>query len=147
MNSQLIKSAALSVPGTTGMTVFSILTSKKKHQQFREHEILSALLKIFPFTEKTRNILAWAGHYGMGMAFNAINQQMLKKIKSSPTLLNGLLLGAANGAIGITIWKIIFELHPSPPKINLNRYLAHLMIAHLVFAGLSNLSMKTVNKV
>lgn len=147
MNSHVLKSAASSIPGTTGMTVFSILTSQKKHQQFREHEILSALLKIFPLNERTRNTLAWTGHYGMGMAFNVINQQLLKKLKGSPTFLNGLLLGAVNGAIGITIWKIIFELHPSPPKINLNRYLAHLMIAHLVFAGLSNVSMKSADKV
>lgn len=147
MNSHVLKSAASSIPGTTGMTVFSILTSQKKHQQFREHEILSALLKIFPLNERTRNALAWTGHYGMGMAFNVINQQLLKKLKGSPTFLNGLLLGAVNGAIGITIWKIIFELHPSPPKINLNRYLAHLMIAHLVFAGLSNVSMKSADKV
>ncbi len=142
MSSQLLKSAVSSIPGTTGMTFFSILTSQKKNEQFREHEILSALLKIFHLNEKSRKTLAWAGHYGMGMSFNVVNQQILKKLKISPTLLNGVLLGAANGAVGIMIWKLIFKLHPSPPNINLNKYLAHLMIAHLVFAALSNISMK-----
>jgi hypothetical protein len=143
MSSQILKSAASSVPGTTGMTIFSILTSQKKQEQFREHEILAALLKIFPLNDKARMTLAWAGHYGVGMAFNTINQQLLKKLKSSPTLLNGILLGAVNGAVGITIWKLIFMLHPSPPNINLNKYLSHLMIAHLVFGALSNFSMKS----
>jgi hypothetical protein len=146
MTSLLAKSAASSIMGTTGMTIFSILSSQKKNQQFREHEILAALLKILPINSRHRMALAWAGHYGMGMAFNMVNQLLLKKLKSSPTLLNGLLLGAANGVIGVTVWKTIFELHPSPPKINVNHYLSHLMLAHLVFAALSNVSMKSADK-
>ncbi|NJO69152.1 MAG: hypothetical protein HC830_07610 [Bacteroidetes bacterium] len=90
-------------------------------------------------------MFAWAAHYSMGMAFGIANQIILRKTKANPTLLNGLLVGALNGAIGITVWKAIFEIHPSPPEINLKRHLGHLMLAHLVFAVLSNAGMRILD--
>jgi hypothetical protein len=146
MENNLAKSALTGVIGTTFMTIFSIITSEKKGRQFREHEILIKLLKAFPISKSNRVALGWIAHYLTGMTFNMANQAILKKLKTSPTFFNGLILGGLNGAIGIAVWKLIFETHPSPPKISLNRYLAHLMLAHLVFASLANLSMKGVSK-
>lgn len=146
MNITIAKPAISGAIGTSFMTIFSALVSEKKNRQFREHKILKELLKIFPLENRNRSALAWVGHYTMGMAFNVINQYSLKKIKTPPTILNGILLGAINGIIGISIWKIIFAIHPSPPKIELNRYLAHLMLAHLVFATFSNISSNVVQK-
>ena len=147
MNNDLVKSAISSVIGTTFMTIFSIVTSEKKDRQFREPEILSKLLEVFPLNKSNRVALGWIAHYLTGMTFNMANQAILNKLKTSPTFFNGLLLGGFNGAIGVAIWKAIFEAHPSPPRISLNRYLAHLMFAHLIFAALANVSMKGVNKV
>lgn len=144
MNNNLAKSAISGVMGTTFMTLFSIITSEKKNRQFREHEILSMLLKAFPVEKSNRVAIGWIAHYMTGVAFNTVNQSILRKLEKSPTFFNGLLLGAVNGTIGIAIWKTIFELHPNPPKISLNRYLAHLMLAHLVFASMANVTMKGV---
>lgn len=141
MNLDLVKPALTGVFGTAGMTMFSEVTTQKKNHQFREHEILSELLKVAHLKKNNRLALGWAGHFMTGMVFNIINQRILKAITLKPSILNGLLFGAANGLVGIAIWKVIFELHPSPPKINLPRYLGHLMLAHLVFAVLSNISM------
>jgi hypothetical protein len=146
MNVDLVKPSLSGAIGTTCMTIFSVVSSEKKNRQFREHEILAKLLEVFPIDKTNRVALAWLGHFGMGMGFNTINQALLKSINKRPTFLNGLLLGAANGLVGIAVWKAIFALHPSPPKINLNRYLAHLMLAHLVFAAFSNISMKGITK-
>lgn len=146
MKVELIKPALLGALGTTGMTLFSILTSEKKNQQFREHEILSLLMKPLPISKTNRVALGLIGHYLTGMGFNTVNQAFLKRIKKKPTFLNGLLLGAANGVVGIAIWSVIFKLHPNPPDINLRRYLGHLMLAHLVFGASSNLTMKGVSK-
>lgn len=145
MNNNLAKSAISGVTGTTFMTLFSIITSEKKNRQFREHEILSMLLKIFPLQKSNRVAIGWIAHYLTGVAFNTVNQNILAKLQKSPTFLNGLLLGALNGTIGIAVWKTIFMIHPNPPKISLNRYLAHLMLAHLVFASMANVTMKGIS--
>jgi len=146
MNNDLVKSALTGVIGTSVMSLFSIITSENKNKQFKEHEILSMLLKSFPLNKSNRVALGWILHYATGMSFSILNQKILKKLETSPTFFNGVLLGAVNGTIGIAIWKAIFEIHPSPPNINLKRYLAHLMIAHIVFAALSNVTMKGVSK-
>jgi len=142
MNNVLIKSAITGAIGTSFMTLLSIITSEQKGRQFREPEILGSLLKPLPLNKNSRLAIGWIAHYITGMGFNMVNQALLKKIKTSPTLFNGLLLGAANGAVGIAIWKAIFEVHPSPPRISQQKYLAHLLLAHIVFAAFSNISMK-----
>lgn len=144
MTNDLVKSALTGVIGTSFMTLFSIITSEKKNRQFKEPEILGMLLKNLPINKGNRIAIGWIAHYLTGVAFNVVNQNILKKLHSSPTFFNGLLLGAVNGAVGVAIWKAIFEAHPNPPKISMNRYLAHLMLAHLIFAALSNVSMKKV---
>lgn len=142
MNTDLVKPALSGAIGTTCMTLFSIITSEKKKRQFREYEILTMLLKEFPVSKSNRVALGWIAHYLTGIAFNVANQKLLKLLKTKPTLLNGILLGVANGIIGIVIWKTIFKIHPSPPAISLNRYLPHLMLAHLIFGAFSNVSMR-----
>jgi hypothetical protein len=142
MTLDLVKPALAGAVGTTGMTLFSIVTSERKKHQFREHELLSELLKITPLSKNSHASMGWIGHFITEIIFNTINQNVLKAMKKRPDILNGLILGAVNGLVGIAIWKMIFELHPSPPKINLTRYLSHLMLAHLVFAVLSNVSTK-----
>lgn len=146
MNVDLVKPSISGAIGTSIMSLFSTVTSEKKHRQFREHEILAMLLKPLPLSKRNRLVLAWLGHYAIGIGFNTINQTLLKSLRKKPGFLNGLLVGAANGLIGIAVWKTIFALHPSPPKISLNRYLAHLMLAHLVFGAFSNISMKGISK-
>lgn len=146
MSAELLKPALSGAIGTTFMTVFSSLVSEKKKRQFREHELLSDLLNVFPIEKNNRIRLALAGHYSTGMAFNIANQWILRKMKAKPTLLNGILLGALNGAIGIAVWKTIFEIHPSPPKISLKRHLAHLLLAHLIFGTLSNAGMRILEQ-
>ncbi|HEX2935484.1 MAG TPA: hypothetical protein VHO72_09045, partial [Bacteroidales bacterium] len=138
MNNNLAKSAFSGVIGTTFMTLFSIFASEKRGRQFREPEILSMLLKDLPINKSKRIIIGWIAHYMVSVSFNMVNQKLLDKLQKSPTFLNGVLLGAVNGAVGLAIWKAIFEAHPSPPKIGLNRYLAHLFLAHLIFASLAN---------
>lgn len=129
--------------GTSGMTAYSVFASHNTQQQFKEHEILSELIKpITPFNKTLRDTIGWIGHYGMGIIFAYANLKYQQKRHLNPTLSRGALLGIVNGMIGITIWRIIFRLHPNPPDIHLRKYLMHLIFAHIVFGISTNLAAK-----
>jgi hypothetical protein len=145
MNDNLIKSAVSDIIGSTFMSLFSELITEKKQEQFKQHHILSHLIRKMPLNQDNRLAVGWIAHYLTGVSFNVANQTIINKLRTSPTFFNGLLLGALNGSAGIAIWKAAYEPHPSSPNIRLNKYLAHLVLAHLIFASLANVSMKGIS--
>lgn len=134
-NTNLIHALLSGVAGTTAMTAFSYLVSQKQGRYFKEPEILNDLL--YALLKVNRNdrepLPGFIAHYATGTFF-ATCYHLLAKKKNGPSFVgNGLLFGLAFGLVGIGIWKAVFTLHPKPPSIHLRDYLAHLIVAHLIF--------------
>jgi hypothetical protein len=120
--------------GTSLMTGFSYTVSKDKHQQFREPELLNKLINSLLSKRNRREAYGWFVHYAVGLGFVTAYHQLWKRPNTNAFLKNSLTLGLASGIFGASVWAAVLKLHPHAPKINLKRYLPHLVVAHLVFA-------------
>ncbi|WP_423146036.1 hypothetical protein [Rubrolithibacter danxiaensis] len=121
--------------GTSAMTLFSYIVSENKEKNFKEPEVLAQLLQnMLPQIKKEpTQVAGWSMHYSMGMIFALIYEYLWQERKVKPTIKNGLILGGLSGLAGIMVWKLVFKIHPNPPKLHFNRYYGHLFLAHLVF--------------
>jgi hypothetical protein len=124
------------------MTLFSAIVSKFTKYDFAEHKVLAKLLKRRIIEEKTSNILGWKGHLLAGVGFAYLNKGLLAKKMIKPEVKPATAVGLMEGLIGIMIWKTAFKLHPNPPKIDLNKFFVQLLLAHVVYALVSILSMR-----
>src|SRR5665647_1829838 len=108
-----------SLAGTTAMTLFSYVTSRKKNKNFREPDVLGKMVyRVVPEIEKPLSTIAgWVLHGGAGLFFAAVYESLLKDTKVKPTVPYGLLTGGVNGAVALLIWKAKFRLHPYTPQI------------------------------
>jgi hypothetical protein len=77
--------------------------------------------------------LGWLIHYVVGFFFIFLYQVYWTASDSHPTVINGIMLGAVNGVIGICGWKFSFALHPNPPSIDFKEYYMQLFFAHVIF--------------
>jgi hypothetical protein len=123
--------------GTSAMTLTSYGVSKVKNQQFREPELLAALLKrIFSNVKKEdAHRAGWLIHYGVGLLFCTVYDRIWSTTEIKPTLLNAVLLGGICGAGGATVWKFVFALHPHPPENDRKKFYPHLLVAHIIFGA------------
>ncbi|HEX8041227.1 MAG TPA: hypothetical protein VF490_18895 [Chryseosolibacter sp.] len=123
------------IAGTTAMTAFSYLVSQKQEKYFKEPEILNDLLyRLLGGAKRNRKSLpGFLGHYATGILFSTVYNVFAKKMRPLPSTAGGLASGLAFGLLGIGIWKTVFSLHPRPPKIDLNSFLGHLIVAHVIF--------------
>ena len=138
----IIKSA---IAGTSAMTLFSYLISEKKEENFREPLVLADLIsRLSPKIRKSDAALeGWALHYFTGYGFSYVYDKIWRSGKVKPSLLSGVLLGAASGAAGILVWKVVFKLHPNAPTKNLKKYFGHLVLAHMVFGAFASLGYRS----
>lgn len=122
--------------GTTSMTLFSYLVSRKKNKNFKEPELLGKMLyRVIPGIKKPDSKVAgWCLHGATGLAFTIVYKVLLDHTKLKSNVPEAILLGVANGLAGVVIWKTTFLLHPNPPKINFRKFFGHLIVAHLFFA-------------
>ncbi|HEY3405922.1 MAG TPA: hypothetical protein VGK59_21200 [Ohtaekwangia sp.] len=127
---KIISSAIL---GTTFMTAWSIIVSRKTQKQFREPVLLNLLLRRMAYKNKVDadSAAGWISHYLAGAAFTAVYDQVWQKQK--PSLRNSLVLGGISGLAGIGIWEMAFQMHPNPPHVDRKNYYQQLLIAHLIF--------------
>ena len=127
--------------GTTAMTAFSYIISKKKHRNFLEPNVLAQLIyRLHNGGDKKESELAGlSGHYITGLLFVLIYIYLWEHANVKPTLSNGIGLGAAAGICGIAAWELMLKLHPDPPAKNKKRYFGHLFLAHLVFGVFSTI--------
>jgi hypothetical protein len=134
--SQTIAAAAL---GTTVMTLFSYLISSAKKKQFREPELLQALLQKLPvqIAPGTAKASGWLIHYSVGFSFCAIYDAIWKHRPSRVSIANGIMLGGISGLAGISGWHLVLSAHPNPPAVDLKKYYGHLMLAHMIFGTFS----------
>jgi hypothetical protein len=128
------------------MTAFSYQVSQDKKEQFREpqllHKLISRLLP--PEYQYTSTADGWTLHYSVGLMFNVVYDALWQRMKSKPSLANGMLTGAISGLIGASIWKIILKLHPNPPAVDVRKYYYHLIAAHIVFGVFSAVGYRAV---
>lgn len=123
------------IVGTSAMTLFSYLVSEAKNQNFREPKILGELIERLSKSDSKEypQMAGWGMHYAIGILFVACYSELWERTKVKPTVASGAVLGAANGVVGVTGWKFMFEAHPNPPANNLKPFFGHLLPAHVVF--------------
>lgn len=124
------------IAGTTAMTVFSYIVSRKKNKDFREPALLGKMVyRAIPgISKKTAKICGWALHYTTGFTFALVYEELLKNNIIKKSMVDDTIVGIVNGLAASLIWKATFSLHPDPPEIHFNDYYKHLVLAHLVFA-------------
>lgn len=121
--------------GTSLMTAFSFRVSRKKDKQFREPQLINELISRaqISINPLKTSPLGWFCHYLTGLIFTIGYYFFWELTTIDPSLLSGIILGAVNGVIGISIWITAFAISSNPPDIHLKDYYGHLMIAHLIF--------------
>lgn len=125
------------IAGTTAMTIFSYGVSKHKQKNFKEPELLGEMVHNAVPESKTPQTQAagWAAHYAVGVLFAAGYSVILNNTPIKPTFINGAILGGISGLPAVASWDTGFTIHPDPPKTNLKKYYAHLLLAHMVFGA------------
>lgn len=127
------KVVSSAIMGTTFMTAFSILVSRKADKQFREPVLLNRLLKRLSFKNEieANSLPGWISHYAVGALFTTVYDQIWQRQR--PTLSNSLVLGGVSGLLGIAVWDLTFRMHPNPPRVDNKNYYKQLFVAHLIF--------------
>jgi hypothetical protein len=122
--------------GTAAMTLFSYFLSGKKDKEFKEPKLLGKMVnRAFPSIDETPSQIAgWMMHGSMGLIFAFAYKELLEKIRFSRDLPDDIFVGVVNGVAGVIIWKLVFSLHPDPPKIDFSRFYQHLILAHIIFS-------------
>lgn len=130
-----IVSAALT--GTTVMSAFSYIVSKKENKQFREPELLNKLISRMPMEVRTskESIVGWAVHYIVGLMFCTLYDRIWQRLTPAERMLTALPIGAFSGIVGAIVWKSTLKLHPFPPIIGYKKYYLHIVLAHVVFGA------------
>jgi len=128
-----------SIVGTSFMTLYSYIISKREKDQFVEPVLINELIdrsEVLPDidnAEKAVHPAGWLGHYGIGVAFVLAYYILWRRSLTSPSIAKGLAIGAASGLVGIGSWKIMFAANDNPPQNDRYKYYRQLFIAHLIF--------------
>ncbi|HYD23092.1 MAG TPA: hypothetical protein VEB40_16525 [Flavipsychrobacter sp.] len=137
------KTISAAIIGTSAMTLYSYVLAGTKNRNFREPENLSILLRrLAPVEEKEADVICWTAHYTVGLLFVLVYEQLYANTQLKPNIRTGLTLGFFTGLFAILVWKMVFHLHPRPPKKDFKRYYGQLLIAHIIFGLVSTLVCK-----
>lgn len=124
--------------GTSFMTLYSYLQSRKENEEFTEPVLLNELADSSPelpeIDDTDDHPAGWLTHYAVGILFVTSYYILWKKSLTSPTIGKGLIVGTASGIVAIASWKLMFAANPNPPKNDRNAYYRQLFIAHLIFS-------------
>lgn len=140
---KLSKIILAGIVGTSFMTLYSYIISKKENDEFVEPVLLNELidrsenLPDIKDEEKDTHPAGWLAHYGLGVAFVLAYWIIWRQSLRSPGIIKGLLIGAASGLVGIAGWKIMFAANDNPPQNDRYRYYRQLFYAHLIFSTLA----------
>ena len=130
------------IVATACMTCYSYVMARRKNENFREPQVLNFLIygkgkvKMGPIENSSQQATGHLIHYSVGVLFSYGYHLLIANRRSQNALSRGVISGLLFGLIGIATWKVVFQLHPKPPKIDLGRYMGQLLVAHLIF-GLS----------
>lgn len=132
----LVKIFFAGIVGTTLMTVFSYVLGLLFRCEFGEPGLINKLLarsKMLPLQISKDSLWGWGLHYIIGVIFSGFMVLYFHVSGRFPGWGLGSLLGGILGLFGVMAWSIIFRLHSSPPKIDLEMYLLQLIGAHVMF--------------
>lgn len=122
------------VEGTTFMTAFSYLVSLLTRDNFREPDLLGKFYRgWFPSMNiQPAEIAGWITHYQLGIVWTLAYRQILKKLPASR--IARLSFGLLSGIIAVVVWRWLFRINPSKPRINYREFYIHMLAAHIVFS-------------
>jgi di/tricarboxylate transporter len=126
------------VVGTTFMTLYSYIISKKEKQEFTEPILLNKLIdgseNLPDIADEDKHPAGWLAHYGIGVLFVIAYWIVWRRALRSPGIVKGLLIGAASGIVAIISWKLMFAANDDPPQNDRYKYYRQLFYAHLIFS-------------
>lgn len=129
------------VLGTTFMTLYSYMISRKEKQQYVEPVLLNKLIdgsENLPDIENEETHPAgWLAHYGIGILFIVAYWVIWRRALQSPGPIRTLIIGALSGIVAIVAWKTMFAANANPPHNNRIGYFRQLFYAHLIFSALA----------
>lgn len=135
---KILRFAAAALIGTSAMTLYSYILSKKNKQQFTEPVLLNQLMNrssVFPELPQTKSHPAgWAGHYAVGLLFVIAYYLLWRRALNAPSVAKALAIGCASGAVAIAAWYVMFAISNNPPQNNRKQYFGQLFVAHLIFS-------------
>jgi hypothetical protein len=122
---------------TAVMTMYSYWKSRRQHKQFVEPKLLTALIENEQdpshHNVARNNAKGWLAHGLVGLSFNALFVKIWNWQSQKPSVVQGLAMGLAAGALGVLGWKTTFKVHPNPPPIDYKHFYRQLIVAHVVF--------------
>lgn len=127
---------AAGIAGTTMMTLFSQVCAWVSGEECNEAKLLNLLIKRSTDADRMEKTSApgWILHYIVGFIFAAAFFILWNTTTLPMNFKTSLLFGFIAGVVGVVVWKIVFELHHRPPKINFALYFTQLIFAHVIFA-------------
>ncbi|MCB7480558.1 hypothetical protein [Christiangramia sediminis] len=125
-----------SILATLLMTAFSYVCTMLTGNNFREPELLNQLINTsrIPLKAGKKSVLGWLLHLLIGFVFGVIMSLVWDFFELSSYLIFGLISGIIAGVLGILGWQVMFYLNPQPPDIDLNKFYAQLIVAHVIFS-------------
>jgi hypothetical protein len=131
--SQVVKIVLAGTVGTSAMTIYSYLVSSARNKNFREPALLAEMIqKINPSIRKSdAQTIGWIVHYGVGVFFASVYHYLLKH--KTGNVKTGAIVGGITGMAGVSIWQLLFLLHPRPPQTDYTKFYGQLMIGHIIF--------------
>ena len=129
------------IVGTTAMTLYSYIISRKERQQYVEPVLLNKLIdgseNLPDIEDKKAHPAGWLAHYGIGILFVIAYSIVWRHALKSPGPVKALIIGALSGVIAIGAWKSMFAANANPPHNNRYGYYKQLFYAHLIFSALA----------
>jgi hypothetical protein len=123
------------VTGTSVMTLASYCISALKQNNFKEPQILGILIERLAASHPRFNsrLAGWALHYAVGVLFVTVYDKLWSDTRLQPNVTNGLALGALSSLPAVAVWHLTLKLHPRPPRLDREKFYAHLVTAHIIF--------------
>lgn len=131
--------AMTGVAGTLAKTAFSYLSSWKEKEQVSEPELLGTLCtgqtgrRGQVSESKEALVVGYLVHLLIGIGFAGTYHVLWRKRLARPNTVQGAWLGAVSGLLGLLGWRLLFSLHPRPPKVSLPAFLRNMLINHILF--------------
>jgi H+/Cl- antiporter ClcA len=137
MNLKIILSGLF---GTLAMTLFVNLVAAIFKKPLHAVKILSRMLQRGDNTDSRQKkyikyAIASVVHYSIGVGFAYVFSFLLQQQVIELKLSHAILFGSLAGLTGILGWRIVFAIHPNPPKLELSHYLLVIWLGHLIFAA------------
>ena len=138
---EITKIIAAGIVGTTFMTLYSYMISRKEKQQYVEPVLLNKLIdgseNLPDIENKDTHPAGWFAHYGVGILFVVGYWIVWRRALRSPGPVRALVIGALSGIVAIGAWKAMFAANANPPHNDRYGYFRQLFYAHLIFSALA----------